>query len=312
MSSQSGIAAEQKLLDSINALDTRYSSLMAVIDQNAGPKIRLEATFKDLETLRDFLHKNENTACYIIIKGDVKFLFVSFTPDYAPVKSKMLYASSKIGFQRQIGVNNLKSYMFTNVQDIDETSWQDSLPENAALTEAELEKIEIDSQQSSIRNAGVKLLSVENGPNSIGFKLNDTGLSTLLGQNNFFVFTVDENMEEINISKMVNLNSPADLVSAIPDSDPSYSLYHFKGNNYFILSCPSGSAVRARMLYATNKKQLLKKLKEHVNIDITKSFEIGDACELDQSEFVEHEAGEDSSAARKNKLSKPKAPSRRR
>lgn len=315
MSNQSGIIADQEVLNAIAELPTRYASVVAKIEQTDEPVIKLHDTFHDLDALREFIDGNEDTPYYIIIHDDPKSIFIAYTPDYAPIRSKMLYASSKIAFQRQIGANNLKSFMFTEPGDIDEKSWTDSTAREELMTESELEKLQIDAQQHTMRNSGaVKLVSAHNSTaNTLGFKVVDTGnIKPLLEKYNLLVFKIDLGTEEIKIKNKINTSYSAEIIERISLDSPSYCIFHKSGNYYFILTCPSGSAIKERMVYAANKRAFLISLKDSDDIEIKRTFEIGDSDELDLSEFNDESAEVNTQSAAKPKFNKPKAPSRRR
>lgn len=315
MSNQSGITADQEVLNAIAALKSRHASVVAKIEQSEQPVIKLQETFQDLESLREYVGSNDDTPLYIIIYDEPKMHFIAYTPDYAPIRSKMLYASSKITFQRQIGANNLKSYMFTDVNDIDEKSWTDTTSKEELMTAAELEKLQIDAQQNSMRSSGaVKLVSAHtNGSNSLGFKVADAGsLKDLFQKYNLVLFQIDMKSEEIIIKNKFTTSTDDEIVEKISNDSPTFSIFRKAGDYYFILSCPSGSAIKERMVYAANKRAFILNLKDSDDIDIKKTIEIGDPQELELSELGEKEETAGSQTPAKPRLNKPKAPSRRR
>ncbi|CDO93237.1 unnamed protein product [Kluyveromyces dobzhanskii CBS 2104] len=315
MSNQSGITADQEVLNAVADLQVHHASVVGKIVQSDEPVIQLHDTFKDLNELKQFIEGNEDTPYYVIIHEEPKRIFVSYTPDCAPIRSKMLYASSKIAFQRQIGANNLKSFMFTEPSDIDEKSWTDSTAKEELMTRSELEKLQIDAQQNSMRSAGaVQLVSAQAGnANTLGFKVVDAGnLRALFEKYNLLVFTIDLSKEEIVIKNKINTSCDGELIERISSDSPTYSILHKSDDYYFILSCPSGSSIKERMVYAANKRAFQINLKDSDNIQIKRTFEIGDSDELDLSELTSEDHESAVRVAAKPKFNKPKAPSRRR
>lgn len=313
MSNQSGIVAEQEVLDAVNSLASRHSSIVAKIVQDNEPVIKLEKILDGLDAIKGFLEGNQDEPYYIIINDDPKKIFISYTPDYAPTRSKMLYASSKITFQRQLGSNSLKSFMFTEVEDIDERSWNDTTSTTELMTSSELEQLDIDAQQASLRSVrAVKLASAQQG-NSLGFNIQNSGdIAALFDHYNMLIFKIDLTAEEIVVESKINISQHADILETLPKDTPSYSIYKNEGKYYFIFSCPSGSSIKQRMVYAANKRQFLVNLQELDNIVMKNTFEIGDAEELELSEFSESSNKESPATATKTRFNKPKAPSRRR
>lgn len=63
----------------------------------------------------------ENSPCYIIYKFDSKnslgyeWLFISWSPDTAPVRQKMLYASTKATLKMEFGTSQIKEELHGTV-----------------------------------------------------------------------------------------------------------------------------------------------------------------------------------------------------
>ena len=70
----------------------------------------------------------------------------------------------------------------------------------------------------------------------------------------------------------------ASLATAIPDTEPRYSLFRYRHSFegvelaplLFIYSCPSGLKVRERMLYASSKQGFLSALRSDLGLEVSK------------------------------------------
>ncbi|ONH67624.1 Twinfilin-1 [Cyberlindnera fabianii] len=263
MSTQSGITPSEDLINSFKTFVSRNEPiLIAEITQevielseiiNGGSSLQ-----SDFSTLSSKLSDSEPK--YIIIKhenNDDLYTFISYVPDYAAVKDKMLYASSKNTLIRQLG-----SELFANTLDF-------------------------------------------------SFKFNDN-TDFEFEENTLYSFNIDLETEEVFLSDTKAIKDPKEIVNDISPAYPQYNLIKINGKTVFIYSCPSGSKVKERMVYASNKLGVLNHFKKTTPID--KSLEVGDAVELELSEFEkEDETDKLASNIQSNlKFSRPTRPGRRK
>ena len=146
------------------------------------------------------------------------------------------------------------------------------------------------------------------------------------------VFNIDLSNELVklqNIKSNILINQLIQTLESSNESkSPQYSIYNYNknGNLAFIYSCPSGSAVKDRMIYASFKNSLINHLKDKLSksgLTIDKNLEVGDLDELElsdlQPEEEQQQQGEDSesisSASSSSKaglkFNKPRGPRRR-
>lgn len=111
MSTQSGIVAEQALLHSLNE-NLSADGIVIIIakispDSTSVHQTQVTRSFEELVQLAS----QEREPLYIFYKpeGLAKYFFVSFIPDGSPVRSRMLYASTKNTLARQVGSNSLST-----------------------------------------------------------------------------------------------------------------------------------------------------------------------------------------------------------
>lgn len=329
MSSQSGISAEQGLVDFLHAPSQGSQGLRIVTAgvSNDFTSVQLKGAYDSLSQLQSGL---TNEPLYVFIKDLQKnpnqYVFVSYVPDSSPVKLKMLYASTKNTLVRQIGGNSIgKQTLLTDsedFQDVLESKDVDPQQGAAVLTESERADIEISQQQQRMKLGNRKLVSQSDGtPTSLVFdiKSGDSTINELLQRFNVVYCKIDLGTEQIQVVDKSNINDPNQL-KILPEH-PSYTLYRNGSLNYFIYSCPSGSKVKERMVYASNRLGFINHLKGQDKLEFARIIEIGDPDDLELSlisnssqEEQKQEEAEEASArfASSRKFNKPKGPGRRR
>ncbi|KAK5960628.1 twinfilin TWF1 PWA37_002057 [Arxiozyma heterogenica] len=325
MSNQSGITADQELLDILNNSkqqnDSQYLIVVAKISQDSN-LVKFSTQFTLLEQLKQNLG---DEPLYIFIKNfqkDTKhYNFVSFVPDNSSIRSKMIYASTKNTLLREVGSNILdQQILATDFNDITDTIKETKINENALLTEHEKIELQINQQQRQMQlqsAGGHQLVSQTNGVSTqLKFEVDVEGGSLIeqLEGTNLISFKIDSINENVKIDSKKNISTPTDIV--INTEHPTYTLYKNGNLIYFIYACPSGSKVKDRMLYASNRSGFLKYLREEQGLSIARVIEIGEPDELEISlistltqEDLDKEVHHDSTV---KKFNRPKGPGRRK
>eukprot|EP00126_Sphaerothecum_destruens_P003580 Sdes_comp17340_c0_seq1m6549 len=176
MSHQSGIEVSQSLLDLFSeAFETENirSIKVSIADEKlveSGRKnVHTDWETDYNEAVVPFLKPKE--PCYLFVRvSDSKsiqsktkntWILISYVPDDSPVRSKMLYASTRMIIKTAFGTSSLRKEIFaTTPADVNLDGYQKSLlSENAPppFTAAEIEKNEIKKiENTCIINTGVK------------------------------------------------------------------------------------------------------------------------------------------------------------
>lgn len=330
MSAQSGILADPDLLKSLNEANDRSSGSDELIIVTAGVSddsrvVKFQNKYNSLSALQSDL---TSKPLYVFIKDLSKdpehYYFVSYVPDSSNVRSKMLYASTKNTLVRQIGTNSIgKQLLLTEPEDFIDIL-NDDTNNSSALTESERANIEISHQQQKMKLAqnyagGRRLVSQTNGtPKSLAFDVSSgtSSISDLLNEYNVVSFKINMENEQIQAAAHANIGTPDDL--QIITDHPSYTIYKNGTLNYFIYSCPSGSKVKDRMVYASNRSGFITHLQDQEHLAFAKILEIGEPEELELSllskSSEEEQAEEDASAgsASASKFNRPRGPTRKR
>lgn len=327
MSSQSGISAQQELIDFLRKpfpAPQEVQIVTAAISDDS-TTVQLQREYHSLQELKSDLDTEPR---YVFVRdprtNPEQYVFVSYVSDSSPVRLKMLYASTKNTLIRQIGGNSIgKQLLITDASDLEDVLNNGEAQHTpAVLTESEKANLEISQEQRRMKLSSRKLVSQTDGtPTSLMFNIQVDGSSIgqLLHQSNILTFKIDLDTEQIQVVGKDNIDDPKDL--KIVTEHPSYTIYRNGSLNYFIYSCPSGSKVKERMVYASNRLGFIDHLKDQAQLDFARVIEIGDPEDLEltlianssQEEKKQEEEQEAAAATTSSrKFNKPRGPGRRR
>lgn len=409
MSTQSGITISSQLNDAYKNLSTN-SALIIKISSDSTELIpnqiitgsdNTTSTTKDITILEPIFEKLINQISqefphpsYIVISYNSNQYFISFIPDIAPIKQKMLYASTKNSLITSLGGNKLiKKFAWTELDELTLNYFIKSIDDDQGSNIKKKEEEELNSllTEDEITLQKLNNLSLYSTTNHHhhhhhGFKkklpsmTNDDGSTTGSGnadqdilykftpelteqlqsiiensspessndndnKKSLISFNIDTTKELLtlkSIDTQIEINQLIDTLNNHTSSriSPQYILYNYQiGKLAFIYSCPSGSSVKDRMIYASFKNSLINHLNQLIkstNIDdviiIDKNIEVGDLDEIELSQLQDaneliHDtntngnnnsssnslSSNNSSLSSKNglKFNKPKGPRRR-
>lgn len=409
MSTQSGITISSQLNDAYKNLSTNSALIIKISsdstelipDQIITGSDNTTSTTKDITILEPIFEKLINQISqefphpsYIVISYNSNQYFISFIPDIAPIKQKMLYASTKNSLITSLGGNKLiKKFAWTELDELTLNYFLKSIDDDQGSNIKKKEEEELNSllTEDEITLQKLNNLSLYSTTNHHhhhhhGFKkklpsmTNDDGSTTGSGnadqdilykftpelteqlqsiiensspessndndnKKSLISFNIDTTKELLtlkSIDTQIEINQLIDTLNNHTSSkiSPQYILYNYQiGKLAFIYSCPSGSSVKDRMIYASFKNSLINHLNQLIkstNIDdviiIDKNIEVGDLDEIELSQLQEsneliHDtntngnnnsssnslSSNNSSLSSKNglKFNKPKGPRRR-
>lgn len=409
MSTQSGITISSQLNDAYKNLSTNSALIIKISsdstelipDQIITGSDNTTSTTKDITILEPIFEKLINQISqefphpsYIVISYNSNQYFISFIPDIAPIKQKMLYASTKNSLITSLGGNKLiKKFAWTELDELTLNYFLKSIDDDQGSNIKKKEEEELNSllTEDEITLQKLNNLSLYSTTNHHhhhhhGFKkklpsmTNDDGSTTGSGnadqdilykftpelteqlqsiiensspessndndnKKSLISFNIDTTKELLtlkSIDTQIEINQLIDTLNNHTSSriSPQYILYNYQiGKLAFIYSCPSGSSVKDRMIYASFKNSLINHLNQLIkstNIDdviiIDKNIEVGDLNEIELSQLQDaneliHDtntngnnnsssnslSSNNSSLSSKNglKFNKPKGPRRR-
>lgn len=347
MSTQSGISVSEELTEVFKKGD--YDALIIKISPDNTKLVpSYQHVEKDLGELfkkvKDYMTKNYPNPAYIILRikadsGIGELAFISFIPDDAHIREKMLYALTKNTLLMQLGTSNFrKSYLFawTTLNELSYDHFRESLDydDEAPLTSSEkvLDKINsldiTDAAEYNDHKKALPSMHESNSGNTLVFQIEPTlekEVNSLSTKDTFklIIFDIDVEKEHVKLKSSQENISPQHLIKTLKatnsrPSQPQYCVYLYSPKKAaFIYSCPSGSKVKDRMIYASNKQGLLNYIQaifDSNGIFLKETMEVGDEDEIDVRKL---ETGEEldkkpaSAEVNRLKFSKPKGPRRR-
>jgi twinfilin-like protein len=282
---------------------------------------------KDLHQLQP--HVSPTQAAYILLKVEPSapdgYIAITFVPNSAPVRQKMLFASTRLTLVRELGIERFRSTIFaTEVEELTAEGWakhekHEALPapmttEEAGLASAK-EAEARESQGTSTRRGHVS--STVNVPTGDGVlealqSLKEEDCKGTLVQLKFELpnetLTLDSSMDNVSQDMVGKLISP---------TEPRYSFYSLPNapepQIIFIYTCPTQSKIKERMVYSTSKSWTRIVAERDADIAIAKSLEATEPSELEADAFGEVAPAEPAATESTPRagFSRPKRPGRR-
>ncbi|XP_058117638.1 twinfilin [Anopheles ziemanni] len=328
MSHQTGIKANAELLKFFGKCKDGKTRVLKVSIENEELRLVSHSDVKrDWEKDYDTLVRpliEESTPCYILYRLDYKiptgyaWLLMSWVPESASVRQKMLYASTKATLKLEFGSGHIKEEL--NATSREETTLQGyhkhridfSTPAPLTSREeelAELRKTEvktdfgIDTKQQTLGGINCPISPAA-----------EQGLHDMRrGGYNYLQFRIDLEEEKIHLVNGANIQL-SELPAQIPTDHARYHLYIFKHHHegtylesvVFVYSMPGYScSIRERMMYSSCKGPFSATIEKH-GIEVAKKLEIDDGAELTE-EFL-HEELHPRKLNLRPQFSKPKGP----
>lgn len=269
--------------------------------------------------------------CYIFFRLDERnahqnylWVFMSYTPDFAMVKEKMLYAATKAtirkAFSSGVIIDDIAA---THKEELTLEGYKKHLESQKAappLTDAEHElKLLRESEDHADIGTGTR----QSHLHGVSFPIQPEAIDVLKqfqqGSLGYLQLEVDVKRELILLDRTEVKVSADSLPTVIPESSPRYHFYRFEHTHegdyqeaiIFIYSCPGfKSSIKERMLYSSCKEPLIAGIEEDLGIKVTKKVEIDSGSELSE-QFLLTEVHPPTHAY-KPKFMKPQPPGGRR
>lgn len=326
MSNQSGITAAPALVDTFNkqtapALVITLSSdaTQLVQDETYTPPASAD-TAAVLRSLHSHLSTTFPEPRFAVV-GQQERVFVLFIPDVAPIRQKLLYASSKNTLLVQLGAKFAKHHTvaLTELAELEPAAFARATlaaVDEALLTDKEKDLGHLDALQN-LALTNRQLPAMHKGDGALFFGIAPLLAAVLASDlaQQLVVMSIDADLEtlvltahEKNVPVSGLVRAAEQAVAAEPA--PMYAVYGYgQGKVALIYLCPSGCKVKARMMYAANKRGLILHLQaDYFPLDPV--LEVGDLDELDTSKLVEGDEKPEV-PTQGLKFSKPRGPRRR-
>jgi twinfilin-like protein len=340
MSHSSGITVSHELLEKF--ADAREHNnvrwIKAVIDMDnelvnfvtSGPMgASIEADFGAVQG-----HLQPKEPCYILFRledstnssssNPQRWLMMTYAPDIALIKAKMLIASTRDNAKKMLGLNYFAMEMYAATKEEMSYAEYDSIL-NSKKIDAPMTASEVVLKQEARMeiHSGVSREYVH----SVQFPMDKAALSAceqvMAGSLTVVQLQVDPEKETIDFVKSGSCDVH-DLAAAIPSDAPSFTLFRWRHNHdggvhdavVFIYCCPMSAKVKLKMLYSTVNKAAIGAIEE-TGLKITKKVEVESPSEITEKDLLLELHPETSKNANKKlgqeaKFSKPMRPGKGR
>ncbi|TAQ87709.1 hypothetical protein B7494_g3957 [Chlorociboria aeruginascens] len=296
---QSGIAASQDLHTAFQSLVSSPSErglLCTIKSESIIPFTVLSPSTSSFNDDLSLLtpHLQSDTALYIILRRypaaePAPFVAITYVPDAAPVRQKTLFSSTSISLVRELGTERFRETIFaTTKEELTKEGFEKHdkhVTLEAPLTEEEMSLRDVKRKEAEEgRGMNERKSHVSSG---VSMPITDEALSALKSLN-------DESGNKlvqlkINIaSEIIELATASqtpitDLSSTISSTEPRYSFYRYSHTHngvssapiLFIYTCPPGSKIKERMLYAASSRSAVQIAEAEAGLKVEKKVEAG-------------------------------------
>ncbi|KAE8447076.1 hypothetical protein EG329_011060 [Mollisiaceae sp. DMI_Dod_QoI] len=294
---QSGISASQELQAAFKTLvssDEQRGLLCTITKETLTPSTVLSPATSSFSDDLSLLapHLQPNVALYIILRRydsseNAPFVAITYVPDSAPVRQKMLFASTRLTLVRELGIERFRETIFaTTKEELTPQGFEKHdrhVTLEAPLTEEEQSLGEVKRKEAEEgRGMNERKSHVSSG---VSMPISDDALQALKGlaaggRDNLVQLKINIATEtmELASSTFIQISS---LSSTISSTEPRYSFYRYE-HTYngtssspvlFIYTCPSGSKIKERMLYAASSRSAVQIAEAEAGIAIEKKIE---------------------------------------
>ena len=268
-------------------------------------------------------HLSPTTALYILLKTHPSasdgYAAITYVPNAAPVRQKMLFASTRSALARELGLERFREQVFaTEASELTAEGWERHLRHvglDAPLTEEETGlKGAKDAEAAESRGTGGRRGHVAAG--NVEVKTADgvvEALSSLTSSPGTLVQLRYQLPGEILTLDSVSPSISIDAVgTTIHPSEPRYSFYSHpsSGEVLFVYTCPASSKIKERMIYATGKSWARTVAERDAGVVVARTLEATEAGEITGEALGGKGEGEEG-VENKKAFPRPKRPGKR-
>ncbi|CZS93494.1 related to TWF1-twinfilin, an actin monomer sequestering protein [Rhynchosporium agropyri] len=296
---QSGISASQDLHTAFQTLvssEDQRGLICTITKESLTPLTVLspasDSFSDDLSLLAP--HLDPKVALYIILRRyasseTAPFVAITYVPDSAPVRQKMLFASTRLTLVRELGIERFRETIFATTKE--ELTPQGFVKHDkhvglaAPLTEEEQSLGEVKRKEAEEgRGMNERKSHVSSG---VSMPISDEAVQALKGLasesgNNLVQLKINIPTETMELASSTSTDISA-LSATISATEPRYSFYRYTHTHngsssspiLFIYTCPSGSKIKERMLYAASSRSAVSLAEAEAGLKIDKKIEAG-------------------------------------
>uniref|UniRef100_A0A6B2EES5 Twinfilin n=1 Tax=Phlebotomus kandelakii TaxID=1109342 RepID=A0A6B2EES5_9DIPT len=311
MSHQTGIKANEKLLKFFGKCKDSKTRAVKIAIENE------ELTLSDhKEVKKDWVKDydkcippmvDENTPCYILYRLDTKsslggyeWLLLSWSPDTATIRHKMMYASTKATLKNEFGSAHIKEELHaTSPDEVTYAGYEKHKRDFSAPVPLTTREEELQEMRKTEIKTEINTETRQKTLNGIGFPVSQAALDAirdaLKGSYTYIQFRLDIAQEEIHLVTAANIDVGG-LQQMMPKDEARYHLFLYKHTHegdyqesfVFIYSMPGYScSVKDRMMYSTCLRPFVYAIADQ-GVEIVKKLEV-DATDEITEEYLQDE-----------------------
>ncbi|CEJ82099.1 Putative Twinfilin-1 [[Torrubiella] hemipterigena] len=329
---QSGIAASEELQAQFGSLlssSSTFALLVGIEKESLVPlqTVAAKSSFADsLSALHE--HIKSNVAAYVLMRRydeSPKMVAVTYVPDAAPVRQKMLFASTRLTLVRDLGLEHFRETIyFTIANEFSEEGFKkhDAHTElEAPLTAEERTLSEVKAAElAASTGTGTREIHLSK---SLAMPVKEDAIAAMkdVGSGSRVVTMLKINSDTETVELVPESPRPSsitELTGVISSTEPRFTFYRFTHTHngqeqsplLFFYTCPvtpGNKAIKNRMLYPLMKRAVLTVAEQEAGLTIDKRFEVEEPSEITEESVLEDLHPK---AAVRQGFSRPKRPGR--
>jgi twinfilin-like protein len=270
-------------------------------------------------------HVTPTEALYILLRRadalsspDKSLVAITYVPNAAPVRQKMLFASTRLTLVRELGGEHFPESIFTTEADeLTAAGWQKHVQhiESSNPLTAEEQSLQDIKDAEALESRGTRGQSLAQG-GRLAIRADDdiAGALQSLGQGggeNLVQLRMDSATETLVLVEKGEA-TPATIAGLIDPKEPRYAFYRHddpESSIVFISTCPSAAKIKERMLYAASRGNVVSLAQNEGGLKVAKKLEATNPDEITEQVILDEFKVE--KAEVKQTFSKPKRPGRR-
>ncbi|KAK3985237.1 hypothetical protein QBC44DRAFT_335502 [Cladorrhinum sp. PSN332] len=314
---QSGISASQELVSQFNSFladDSHFGLLATISSEQLVPLKLLTPSSRGLSFADnvDALLKPQiqpNDALYIILRrypSTPALVAVTYVPDTAKVRQKMLFASTRLTLVRELGSEHFRETFFATTPEelspagFDKHDAHSSL--EAPLTEEERSLGEVKrAEQEAGQGTATRAIHLSK---NLETPIAEDALSALkeLGSESgrqLVMLKINPDTESVElVPDSSSPSSISELIKSISPSEPRFTFYRYTHTHngsgssplLFFYTCPASpgtKAIKYRMMYPLMKRAVLAVAESEAGLQPVKRFEVEEVDEITEDSVLD-------------------------
>ncbi|KAL2213143.1 actin depolymerizing protein [Sarocladium strictum] len=311
---QSGISASEELQAQFTSLlstpDT-FGLLITIEKEALVPVTTIPSTSssftENLQGLQQ--HLKPDVALYILLRrydDSPRLLALTYVPDAAPVRQKMLFASTRLTLVRELGSEHFRETIFaTTAEELSEAGFKKHDAHSkldAPLTEEERTLGEVKrAEQETGAGTGQREIHLSK---SLKMPVGEDALAAMTevgqdGGRTVVMLKINPATESVElVPESPSPSSITELTQVISDSEPRFTFYRFTHTHagtesspvLFFYTCPANAgtkSIKNRMMYPLMKRAVLTVAESNAGLKIEKKFEVEEPTEITEQSVLE-------------------------